>query len=94
MYVCIRNHEGEIMLHHQMTTSPATFLQAIAPDREDLVVAGDCILTWYWLAALCAQASAGKRDGTSGAQLGHAELTWAFSEAAGLLLRNHPVGQT
>jgi hypothetical protein len=42
----------------------------------------------------CAQASAGKRDGTSGAKLGHAELTWAFSEAAGLLLRNHPVGQT
>jgi transposase len=42
----------------------------------------------------CAQESAGKRYGTSGAKLGKAYLTWAFSEAAGLLLRNHPVGQT
>ena len=42
----------------------------------------------------CAQASAGKRYGTSGAKIGHASLTWAFSEAAGRLLRNHPVGPT
>ena len=238
MSVCLLHHAGESMLHHQMHTRPATFLQAIVPDREDLVVAVDCILTWSWLADLCAQAqmpfglgharylqaihggkaqtdtleaqnmavlrrggrrpqasvdpaamratrdllrrrlpltrnraalrahlqqpnspdnlpemglklaykanragppwsrrqavpgigkmlrvvlryelqamsrfprvqdgvsdgrlgtcaqpSAGKRDGTSGAQLGKASLTWAFSEAAVLLLRNHPVGQ-
>jgi transposase len=41
----------------------------------------------------CAQASAGKRSGTSGAQLGHASLQWAFSEAAVLLLRTNPAGQ-
>jgi transposase len=41
----------------------------------------------------CAQESAGKRSGTSGAQLGHASRTWAFSEAAVLLLRNNPMGQ-
>jgi transposase len=55
MYVCILNHEGEIMLHHNMKTSPETFLKAIAPYREDLVVAVECIFTWYWLADLCAQ---------------------------------------
>jgi transposase len=41
----------------------------------------------------CAQESAGKRYGTSGAKIGNAYLKWAFSAAAGLLLRNNPVGQ-
>jgi transposase len=38
------------------------------------------------------QASAGTRSGTSGANIGNAYLTWAFSEAAVLVLRNHPAG--
>jgi transposase len=42
----------------------------------------------------CAQQSAGKRSGTAGTKLGHASLPWAFSEAAVLVLRHHPVGQT
>jgi hypothetical protein len=42
----------------------------------------------------CAKESAGKRSGTAGAKIGNASLTWAFSEAAVLFLRNHPAGQT
>jgi hypothetical protein len=41
----------------------------------------------------CAKESAGQRYGTAGAKIGNAYLTWAFSEAAVLLLRNHPAGQ-
>jgi transposase len=41
----------------------------------------------------CSKASAGKRLGTSGKQIGNAHLTWAFSEAATWFLRNHPNGQ-
>jgi transposase len=41
----------------------------------------------------CAKESAGKRDGTSGTKMGHADLTWAFSEAAVLFLRANPAGQ-
>jgi len=41
----------------------------------------------------CAKESAGKRSGTSGAKIGNAHLTWAFSEAAVLLLRTNPGGQ-
>jgi hypothetical protein len=37
--------------------------------------------------------SAGKRLGTSGAKIGHAHRTWAFSEAAVLVLRDHPAAQ-
>jgi transposase len=55
MYVCILSQDGEILLHRNMKTSPELFLKAIAPYREDLVVAVECIFTWYWLADLCAQ---------------------------------------
>jgi transposase len=41
----------------------------------------------------CAKESAGKRYGTSGKKIGNAYLKGAFSEAAGLFLRNNPAGQ-
>jgi transposase len=41
----------------------------------------------------CARESAGKRYGTSGTKIGKAHLTWAFSEAAVLFLRDHPAAQ-
>jgi transposase len=40
-----------------------------------------------------AKESAGQRDGTSGATIGHPYRTWAFSEAAVLCLRNNPAAQ-
>jgi hypothetical protein len=40
----------------------------------------------------CSKEAAGKRYGTTGAKSGHASLTWAFSEAALLVLRNNPAG--
>ena len=55
LYVCLLSQDGEILRHRPMKTSPETWLKAIAPDREDLVVAVECIFTWYWLADLCAQ---------------------------------------
>lgn len=55
MYVCILNQAGEIVLHRNLTTDPAVFLQVIAPYRDDVVVAVECIFTWYWLADLCAR---------------------------------------
>ena len=41
----------------------------------------------------CAKESAGKRSGTSGSKIGNAHLTWAFSEAAVLCLRDNPAAQ-
>jgi transposase len=41
----------------------------------------------------CARDSARKRYGSSGTKIGNAYLQWAFSEAAVLLLRDHPAGQ-
>jgi transposase len=55
MYVCILSHDGEILLHRNMKAAPEPFLKAVAPYRDGLVVAVECIFTWYWLADLCAQ---------------------------------------
>jgi transposase len=55
MYVCILSHDGEILMHRNMKAAPEPFLKAIAPYREGLVVAVECIFTWYWLADLCAE---------------------------------------
>src|SRR5215510_10073830 len=53
MYVCILDPQGKILLHRNMACAPESFLKAIAPYREDIAVAVECIFTWYWLADLC-----------------------------------------
>jgi hypothetical protein len=45
MDVCILSQEGEILLHRNMKAAPEPFLKAMAPYREGLVVAVECIFT-------------------------------------------------
>jgi transposase len=54
MYVCLIDQEGDVQLHRNLACDPDRFLKAIKPYREDLVVAVECVFTWYWLADLCA----------------------------------------
>jgi len=53
MYVCILDQTGTKLVHKNLPTTPDAFLRVIAPYREDVVVAVECIFTWYWLADLC-----------------------------------------
>src|SRR5438093_1545549 len=55
MYLCILNRDGEILVHRNMPAGPEPFLKTIAPYREQIVIAVECIFTWYWLADLCAR---------------------------------------
>ena len=55
-YVCLLSQDGEILLHRTMKAAPEPFLKAVAPSRDGLVVAVECIFTWDWLADLCADA--------------------------------------
>src|SRR3970282_1057983 len=55
MFLCILDSQGTILLHKNIPASPEDFLKAIAPYRSDLVVAVECIFSWYWLADLCAR---------------------------------------
>jgi transposase len=54
MYVCILDAAGTIVVHKDLGADPESFLRVVAPYRDDLVVAVECIFTWYWLADLCA----------------------------------------
>ena len=53
MYLCILDQQGEVVLHRNMGCDPAVFVEAVAPYRDDMVVATECIFCWYWLADLC-----------------------------------------
>src|SRR2546426_8217820 len=55
MYLCILNQAGAIVLHRNMKADPDSFLKAITPFRDQIVVAVECMFTWYWLADLCAR---------------------------------------
>ena len=56
MYVCILDQTGTMLVHKNVATTPENFLRVIAPYREDLVGAVECLFTWYGLADLCAHA--------------------------------------
>ena len=55
MFVCIMDAGGNIRIHQNIHTDPEAFLRIIAPFREDVVVAVECMFTWYWIADLCIQ---------------------------------------
>jgi hypothetical protein len=54
MYVCILDAAGQVLVHRNVKSNPEVFLEIIAPYRDDLVVAAECMFTWYWLADVCA----------------------------------------
>ena len=55
MYICILDAEGTVRVHRNGPVTLEHLLATIAPYREDVVVAVECIFTWYWVADLCAQ---------------------------------------
>jgi hypothetical protein len=54
LYVCILSQDGEMVLHRTRPARPDAWLKAMAPYRDDIGIAIAGLLTWYWLAALCA----------------------------------------
>jgi transposase len=55
MYLCILDAQGRVLVHKNLRATPEAFLEAVAPYREGLVVAVECVYLWYWLADLCAR---------------------------------------
>jgi transposase len=45
--------EGKTLLARTIPAGPDAFLDAVAPYRDGLVVACECMFAWYWLADLC-----------------------------------------
>jgi helix-turn-helix protein len=48
MYVCILDQTGAILIHKNGPTTAEALLRVLAPYREDVVIAVECIFTWYW----------------------------------------------
>jgi transposase len=57
MYLCILDAEGEVRLHRNIITDREVFLKVIEPYNDDIVVAVECMFTWYWVADLCTEHS-------------------------------------
>ena len=55
MYLCILDQAGEIVLHQNTTVDTAMLKQLITPFLPDIVIAVECIFTWYWIADFCQQ---------------------------------------
>ena len=53
MYVCVIDGQGNKLVHRNLRTNPAAFLEAIAFHRDGIVVGVECVFCWYWLADLC-----------------------------------------
>jgi hypothetical protein len=43
MYLCILDQGGSVALHKEVPAEPGAFLEAIAPYRQGLVVACECL---------------------------------------------------
>ena len=54
MYVCVIDSNGQTQLHRNMPTDPEHLQRALAPFLKNLVVAVECVFTWYWIADFCA----------------------------------------
>ena len=54
MYVCVVDKEGMVLYHKNVGSNKESFLKAVAPYRENLVVGVECMFCWYWLADICA----------------------------------------
>jgi transposase len=51
--LCILDAGGQAVLQTTIAAHPTTLRQAIAPYREGLAIACECMFAWYWLADLC-----------------------------------------
>jgi transposase len=51
--LCILDAQGAIASRGTIAAGPEPFLQAVAPYRDGLAVACECMFAWYWLADTC-----------------------------------------
>jgi Transposase len=54
MDLCILDQAGATLVHRNMTATPEALRKAIAPSREQIVLAAACLFPWSWLADLWA----------------------------------------
>jgi Transposase len=73
LFVVVLDHDGRVVFARNLPAAPEPFLRAVAPFRDGLLVACECMHCWYWLADAC-------RDQKIPFVLGHA---WAMKAVHG-----------
>ena len=53
MYICVLDKSGETMLHQNIPVDSSLLKKLIQPFLPDMVIAVECIFTWYWIADFC-----------------------------------------
>ncbi len=53
MYICILDSNSRVMFHQNAKTSPDALMKAIRPFLDNLVIAVECMFSWYWVADFC-----------------------------------------
>jgi transposase len=53
MHVCVLDQGGAVVFDKNLLARPESFLRAIEPFREGLIVGVECMFAWYWVADLC-----------------------------------------
>src|SRR6516164_1596708 len=51
--LCVLDAQGQVVARLTVAASPQAVRDALAPFREDVAVACECMFAWYWLADLC-----------------------------------------
>jgi transposase len=51
--LCVLDAQGQVVARLTIAASPQAVLDALAPYRQDVAVACECMFAWYWLADLC-----------------------------------------
>jgi transposase len=57
LHLCILDQAGTVVCDKNLPARPEPLLQALAPFRDDLVLAAECMFAWYWVADRCASES-------------------------------------
>src|SRR5262245_34633541 len=55
MHLCVLDDAGAVVFERNLPCRPESFLRAVAPFRDGLVVGAECMFAWYWVADLYAQ---------------------------------------
>jgi transposase len=53
-HLCVLDQAGAVVCDKNLPARPETLLKALAPFREDVVLAAECMFAWYWVADRCA----------------------------------------
>ena len=53
LFLVVLDHDGRVVFAKNLPANPDAFLRAVAPFRDGLLVACECMHCWYWLADAC-----------------------------------------